>query len=217
MDFALARQNMVESQLRPNRVTAPKIVDSFRTIPRERFVPPSMRGRAYLDEHVPISVDRWLMPPMTIGRLIHEAWPLAEENAMVIGAGMGYSAAILGRLCQSVFAVESDAELVAEMSTALTELALDNVVGIEAPLTEGYPQEAPYDIIIMAGGVEEIPQALFDQLSEGGRLMAVVGDAGTIGRATLFGKRHGVISDRVLFDAAAKPLPGFERAPSFVF
>jgi protein-L-isoaspartate(D-aspartate) O-methyltransferase len=217
MDFALARQNMVESQLRPNRVTAPLVVDAFRTVPRERFVPLQVRGKAYLDEHVQISDGRWLMPPMTLGRLIQEAWPLAEENAMVIGAGMGYSAAILGRLCQSVFAVETDPGLVSEMSTALTELALDNVVGIEAPLQEGYSKEAPYDIILMAGGVEEIPQALFDQLSEGGRLMAVVGAPGTIGRGTLFGKRHGVVSDRVLFDAAVKPLPGFERAPSFVF
>lgn len=217
MDFALARQNMVESQLRPNRVTAPGIVEAFRTVPRERFVPNAMRGKAYLDEHVAISEERWLMPPMTIGRLIQESWPLETDNAMVVGAGMGYSAAIMGRLCQSVFAVESDPHLVAEMSKALTELALDNVVGIEAPLTEGYPKDAPYDIILMAGGVEEIPDALFDQLAEGGRLMAVVGPVGSVGRATLFGKRHGVISDRIVFDAAVKPLPGFERAPSFVF
>ncbi len=217
MDFALARRNMVESQLRTNKVTDPRLLQALHSIPRERFVPISKRLHAYLDESVEVARDRWLMPPMPLARLIQEAQPQLTDNAMVIGAGMGYSSALLGSLCRSVFAVEDHPDLVEGMGKALTELALDNVVGITAPLAEGYPKEGPYDIILMSGSVEIVPQSLLDQLSEGGRLMAVVGGPGEIGRATLFGKINGTTSDRILFDATVKPLPGFARSPAFVF
>jgi protein-L-isoaspartate(D-aspartate) O-methyltransferase len=217
MDFALARRNMVESQLRTNRITMPALLDAFKTVPRERFVPTNRRAQAYLDEHVEIAPGRWLMPPMTIGRLIQESYPLPTDNALVVGAGMGYSAAILGRVCNAVFALESDASLVAGMGEALTEQVLDNVVAVEGELTLGYPGEGPYEIILLAGGVEVVPDALTGQLAEGGRLMAVVGAPDTVGRATLFGKRNGAISSRVLFDATVKHLPGFQKAPAFVF
>lgn len=217
MDFALARRNMVECQLRTNKVTSPALLQALHAIPRERFVPTSRRGQAYFDEHVPIAADRWLMPPMPMARLIQESYPTADDNALVIGAGIGYSAAVLGRLCKSVFAVESDPELVKEMGAALTELALDNVVAVDGELTAGYPQEGPFDVIVLAGGVEEVPDAILDQLAEGGRLMAIVGAPSEIGRAMLFGKRNGVVSARELFDAQVKPLPGFARAPAFVF
>lgn len=217
MEFALARRNMVESQLRTNKVTEPALLDALHTVPRERFVPTAKRPQAYLDEHVQIAADRWLLPPMPIARMIQEVWPQASDNALVIGAGMGYSAALLGRVCQSVFAVESDSELVEEMGKALTELAVDNVVAIEAPLVEGYAKEGPYDVILIAGGVDQVPDTLLNQLGEGGRLVAIVGDSDGIGRATLFGKRNGVVSPRVLFDANVKQLPGFQKAPAFEF
>lgn len=217
MEFALARRNMVESQLRTNKVTEPALLDALHTVPRERFVPTARRPQAYLDEHVQIAADRWLLPPMPLARMIQEIWPQASDNALVVGAGMGYSAALLGRLCQSVFAVESDADLVTEMGKALTELALDNVVAIDAPLTEGYAQEGPYDVILLGGSVDAVPESLLDQLSEGGRLVAIVNGEGGVGRATLYGKRNGVVSPRVLFDANVKPLPGFQKAPAFEF
>ena len=218
MDFTLARCNMVECQLRTNKVTSPALLEALRAIPRERFVPTGRRSQAYLDEHVPIAEDRWLMPPMPMARLIQESYPTAGDNAMVIGAGMGYSAAVMGRLCKSVFAVENDKALVEEMSAALTELALDNVVAIEAPLTAGYPDEGPYDVILLAGGVGDVPPALFAQLAEGGRLMAILGASpGAVGHAVIHGKRNGVVSNRTVFDARVKPLPGFGRAPAFVF
>lgn len=217
MDFALARRNMVESQLRTNKVTAPGVLDALRSIPRERFLPTSRRAQAYVDEHVEIAKDRWMMPPMPMARLIHEAWPQEKDNALVVGAGMGYSAAVLGRLCRSVFALESDAGLVKEMGEALTELALDNVVAVEGPLKQGYPKEGPYDVIILAGAVDEVPDTLIDQLAEGGRLMAIVNGDNGIGRAMLYGKRNGVTTPRTLFDATVKSLPGFQKAPAFVF
>lgn len=217
MDFSLARYNMVESQLRTNKVTSPALLEAFRTVPRERFVPLAKKAQSYLDEHVKVASDRWLMPPMPLGRLIQEAYPQETDNALVVGAGMGYSSAILGSLCRSVFALESNPELVKLMSEALTEQVLDNVVSVDGDLTQGYPKEGPYDLILITGGVEEVSQPLLDQLAEGGRLMAVVGAPGAVGHATLFGKRNGVISRRILFDAAVKPLPGFSRAPAFVF
>lgn len=217
MDFALARRNMVESQLRTNKVTAPGVLDALHSIPRERFLPTSRRAQAYVDEHVEIAKDRWMMPPMPMARLIHEAWPQEKDNALVVGAGMGYSAAVLGRLCRSVFALESDAGLVKEMGEALTELALDNVVAVEGPLKQGYPKEGPYDVIILAGAVDEVPDTLIDQLAEGGRLMAIVNGENGIGRAMLYGKRNGVTTPRTLFDATVKSLPGFQKAPAFVF
>ena len=113
--------------------------------------------------------------------------------------------------------MENDPDLVEEMGGALTDLALDNVVAVEASLADGYPKEGPYDIILMTGMIEYAPQTLLDQLNEGGRLMAVVGAPGDIGRATLFGKKNGMTSTRVLFDATIKPLPGFARTPAFVF
>lgn len=217
MDFSLARYNMVESQLRTNKVTSPALLEAFRAVPRERFVPTAQRGQSYRDEHVKVAPDRWLMPPMPLGRLIQEAYPLASDNALVVGAGMGYSSAILGRLCRSVFALECSPELVDLMSEALTEQVLDNVVSVDGKLSEGYPKEGPYDLILLTGSVEEVSRPLLDQLAEGGRLMAVVGAPGEVGHAMLYGKRNGVISHRILFDATVKPLPGFTRAPAFVF
>lgn len=217
MDFALARRNMVESQLRTNKVTAPEVLDALHSIPRERFMPTSRRAHAYVDEHVEIAKDRWMMPPMPMARLIHDAWPQAQDNALVVGAGMGYSAAVLGRLCRSVFALESDADLVKAMGEALTELAQDNVVAVEGPLNQGYAKEGPYNVIILGGAVDEVPDSLIDQLAEGGRLMAIVNGDDGIGRAVLYGKRNGVTTPRTLFDATVKSLPGFQKTASFVF
>ena len=217
MDFALARRNMVESQLRTNKVTGTKLLQALHRIPRERFVPNAKRHRSYFDESIEVAKNRWLMPPMPLARLIQESYPQDTDNVMVIGAGMGYSSALYGALTRSVFAVENDPDLVEEMGGALTDLALDNVVAVEASLADGYPKEGPYDIILMTGMIEYAPQTLLDQLNEGGRLMAVVGAPGDIGRATLFGKKNGMTSTRVLFDATIKPLPGFARTPAFVF
>lgn len=217
MDYTLARRNMIESQLRTNKVTEPAVLAALANVPREIFVPTAMRPRAYTDESLPIAQDRWIMAPMPLGRLIQEAMPQASDNALVIGAGFGYASALLGRLCQSVFAVETDPGLVGEMGSVLTELAIDNVVCIEGALSEGYAAEGPYDVILMAGGVQVIPDALTDQLAEGGRLVAIVEDEDGLGRAMLFGKRNGQTSGRVLFDANVKPLPGFQKEAAFVF
>ena len=217
MDFATARRNMVESQLRTTRVTDRRVLDAFGRIPREVFVPKARRSLAYVDEDLSLDNGRWLMEPVPLGRMIQEAAVGPGDNVLVVGAATGYAAAVLGDLANAVFALESDATLAKQAADTTTELALDNVVVVEGPLSAGWPKEGPYDVILIDGSVEEVPQTLLDQLGDHGRLIAVVvGDDG-VGRATLYGKRAGVVSHRVLFDANIQPLPGFERPKSFVF
>lgn len=217
MDYTVARRNMIESQLRTNKVVEPALLAALAHVPREKFVPAAMRARAYTDESLPIGKDRWIMAPMPLARLIQEAAPVRTDNALVVGAGFGYAPALLGQLCQSVFALESDSDLIGEMSSVLTELAIDNVVCIEGQLSDGYSAEGPYDLILMAGGVQAVPDLLTGQLAEGGRLLAIVEDDDGLGRAMLYGKRNGQTSHRILFDANVKPLPGFQKEPVFVF
>lgn len=216
MNFAAARHNMVESQLRPNRVMDEDLLAAFETVPREMFVPDALRGVAYVDDDIEIADGRWLMEPMVLGRLLQAADLRREDVALVIGAGTGYSCAVLARLVNTVVAVEGDRALAAAVGRVLGELSVDNVVVLEGRLTEGHPRQAPYDVILIDGSVEEIPEAIERQLAEGGRLLTVV-RAGPVGRATLATRRGGVVSRRVLFDAAVPILPGFAREPGFVF
>lgn len=216
MNFAAARHNMVESQLRPNRVTDEGLLAAFEAVPREMFVPDVLRSVAYVDDDIEIGADRWLMEPMVLGRLLQAAELRREDVALVIGAGTGYSSAVLARLVNTVVAVEDDPSMVARAGRVLAELSVDNVVVLEGRLTEGNPRQAPYDVILIDGAVQEIPEAIERQLAEGGRLLTVV-RAGPVGRATLATRRAGVVSRRVLFDAAVPMLPGFAREPGFVF
>ncbi|MBP5855659.1 protein-L-isoaspartate O-methyltransferase [Marivibrio halodurans] len=217
MDFTIARRNMVACQIRPNNVTDERVLDAMGTLPRERFVPKGRQTIAYIDEDVEIAPGRFLMEPVTAGRLIDAAAIGAADNVLVIAPGTGYIAAVAGRLGGSVFALEQDSDLSRRMNTLITDMALDNVVIVEGPHAEGWPKEAPYDVILVDGCLPEVPEALTDQLEEGGRLVAVIGRPGQVGRLTLFGKRNGVVSHRILRDAMVQPAPGFEREVGFVF
>lgn len=216
MNFTAARQNMIESQLRPNRVTDENILAAFAAVPREVFVPAQLRSVAYIDDDIEVAPGRWLMEPMVLARLLQEAAPRREDVALAVGCGAGYCCAILARLVNTVVAVESDPDLAARATRTLAELSIDNVVVLEGPLAEGNPRQAPYDLILIDGAVEEVPQAIERQLGEGGRLVTVLRD-GPVGRALLLTRIGGVISRRILFDAAVPLLPGFARAPGFVF
>ncbi len=217
VDFATARLNMVESQLRTNRVTDLALLGAFETVPRERFVPEPLRGIAYVDEDVPLGGGRFVMEPMVLARLLQAALPGPDDIALDIGCGTGYGTAILSRLAATVVALESDATLAAAANQALDGLEFDNAVVVEGQLTEGYPKQAPYNVILLSGAVAEVPPAIGEQLAEGGRLVAVVAAGTGLGRATLMQRDGGVISSRVLHDAALPVLPGFETEPGFVF
>lgn len=217
MDYAAARRNMVESQLRTNRVSDPRVLEAFETVARELFVPEVKRGIAYIDKDMAVAEDRYLMEPRVLARLLQAAAVEAGDMVLVIGCGTGYSCAILAQLAATVVALECDAGLVEKANHTLSELGIDNAVVVEGALTDGYAKQAPYNVILIAGAVSEVPPAISDQLAEGGRLVTVVRDRAGIGRATLMQRTPGAISSRTLFDAATPFLPGFAREAGFVF
>ena len=217
LDFLAARTNMVESQLRTNKVTDPRVLGAFETVPRERFTPEDLTGVAYVDEDIAIGQGRYLMEPMVLARLLQAAAIDPNDMVLDIGCGSGYSSAILAQLAATVVAVEPDQALAKQANTVLAELTIDNVVLIEAPLTEGYAKQAPYNAILLNGSVSKIPQGILDQLGDGGRLVTVVRDRPHLGRAVLVQKSGGILSSRTLFDAATPLLPGFAEPPRFVF
>lgn len=216
IDFASARKQMVDTQLLPNKVTDARVIDAMSNVPREAFVPESRRGVAYVDEDVPVAPGRYIIEPMVFARLLQAAAISNMDAVLDIGCATGYSAAVLSRLAGVVVAVEEDAGLAASASASLAALGAENAAVITAPLRAGYAAQAPYDVIVVEGAVEEMPAALLDQLGEGGRLVAVLAGRG-IGKATLFTRSAGVVGQRQLFDAGLPPLPGFAREAGFVF
>jgi protein-L-isoaspartate(D-aspartate) O-methyltransferase len=216
MNYAVARQHMVDSQVRTNRVTDERLIEAIRSLPRERFVPETSRARAYLDDDVEIAPGRYLMEPMVTARLIQAAEPRADDIALVVGSGTGYAATLLARLVNTVVALESDAALAQRAGAVLGELSIDNTAVVEGPLNAGWAKHAPYNIIYLDGAVEQVPAALTSQLADGGRMVGVLLDRG-VGRATLWLKDAGAVSHRVLFDANVAPLPGFSAPARFVF
>ncbi|HKF60562.1 MAG TPA: protein-L-isoaspartate O-methyltransferase [Dongiaceae bacterium] len=216
MDYEAARRNMVDSQIRTNKVTHPGLLAALSSVPRERFLPADRAFAAYLDDDIPLAPGRFLMEPMVFARLVQLAEPKPEDRALVIGSGLGYGAAVLAHLVASIVALESDVGLAARGKDQLAQLAIHNVVQVTGPLAQGWAGSAPYDLILIEGSVEEIPQALFGQMADGGRLVAVVATGG-VGRATLFMERQKVISHRPYFDAAVPALAEFRRQQGFVF
>ena len=216
MDYEAARRNMVESQIRTNKVTHPGLLAALSSVPRERFLPADRAFAAYVDDDIPMAPGRFLMEPMVFARLVQLAEPKPDDRALVIGSGLGYGAAVLAHLVASIVALESDAGLAARGKDQLARLAIHNVIQVTGPLAQGWASSAPYDLILIEGSVEEIPQALFGQMADGGRLVAVVATEG-VGRATLFMEREKVISHRPHFDAAVPALAEFRRQRGFVF
>jgi len=217
MNYAAARHNMVENQIRTNRVTDPAVIKAMDSVPREVFVPVQLRGVAYVDENLDLGNGRSLMAPMRFARLIQAAELTGSEVVLDVGCASGYSAAVLSRLASTVVALESDAELSAQATSRFSELAVDNVALVSGALAAGDAAHGPYDVIVVEGSVSEIPEVLVKQLADGGRLLAVVCGESGIGRATLVLRTGDVFSSRALFDTAVAPLPGFQAKPGFVF
>ncbi|HEY8351243.1 MAG TPA: protein-L-isoaspartate O-methyltransferase [Sphingomonadales bacterium] len=207
---------MIDGQLKPNQVNDPRILDAFRVVPRELFVPSSLKGVAYVDEDIEVAPGRYLLEPLVLARMIQAANPTARDVALDIACGTGYSAALLAQLAGAVVAVEEDQELVDRATGTLLDLRYDSVVVVKSLLTQGWAEQAPYDVIVINGMVEDVPQALLDQLNENGRLVAVENMRG-VGKAMLYIKEGGIIGRRELFDAASPLLPGFVKPRGFVF
>lgn len=217
MDEATARKHMVDSQLRPNRVTDPGLLAAMGRLPRENFVPAAARARAYADAPVPLPDGRGMMQPMVLGRLLQALRPRLGERALVVGAGAGYAAAVLAEQGCSVTALEEAPALLAAARLALPGAVPGaRPVLAEGPLAAGWAAAAPYDVMLLDGSVEELPAALTAQLAEGGRLGCVFAPPGAMPHALLVRRIAGALDQAALFDAAAPALPGFARAPGFV-
>ena len=216
-DHAAARRNMVSGQIRTNRVSDERLIEAMEEIPRERFVPPAKRGVAYVDEDVEIAPGRYLMEPMVLARMVQEAGIAADDMVLDVGCGTGYATAVMSRLAGTVIALDVDGSLAAEAERTLNAVGADNAIVVTGPLAEGYARQAPYDVILLAGAVDHLPQALADQLAEGGRIVGVLRQAGGVGQATLWARHRGALSSRSLFEASLPPLPGIARPVQFEF
>lgn len=217
INYAAMRRAMVDSQIRTNRVSDERVISALREVPRERFVPQRLKGIAYIDEDLEIAAGRYLMEPMVLARLLDTARVRSSDVALDVGSGTGYGATVLARLASTVVAVEADAALAGEAGRALIEAGAENVAVMGGPPLAGFPEQAPYDVILIEGAVEAIPEALLTQLGEDGRLVAVIRRRGEVGQAVLVERHHGLVSRRVLFDASIQPLVEPSREPSFTF
>jgi protein-L-isoaspartate(D-aspartate) O-methyltransferase len=222
MDFAAARKKMVDSQLRTEDVTDHAVLTAMADVPRELFVPPEWQSLAYIDEDVPLtrtsaaSPVRYLMAPAPLGRLLQLAEISPSESVLDIGCATGYAAAVLARIAKSVVALEVDSGLADAAAASVRDLGIGNVTVARGPLEQGHPSAGPYDVILVEGAVEVVPDALFGQLAENGRLVAVVG-LGRSALAMVYTKTDGDMGGRSAFDAYVPPLPGFKKPEMFVF
>ncbi|MFL5267933.1 MAG: protein-L-isoaspartate O-methyltransferase family protein [Stellaceae bacterium] len=215
--FEAARAHMIDSQLRPNKVSDDRVLGAFAGIRREVFVPEPLRSVAYIDEDLPLGGGRYLMAPMVAARILQTAAIERTDAVLIVGAGTGYEAALAAMLARNIVAVEEDPELARRARAAFVEHGIASVSIVEGPLTQGHRARAPYDVVLFGGAVAVIPPEIASQLSEGGRLVAVVKSASGIGRATLTTRTSGILAQRVIFDAAIPLLPGFQPKPAFVF
>lgn len=218
--FSTARQNMVDCQVRPSDVTDVPIIDAMLDVPREAFVPQNQRALAYLDLDLDVSdgasVKRFLIKPAVLARMLQAAEIKATDTVLVVGSATGYAAAVVAKIAGQVTATESDSSLAAKAGTALAGLGLGAVTVRVAAAADGDQAAAPYDVIVLNGATEIIPEGLFRQLKSGGRLVGVF--ATTLPpRATIVTHSHDDFGHRALFDAVAPVLPGLERVPAFVF
>jgi protein-L-isoaspartate(D-aspartate) O-methyltransferase len=214
--FAAARNHMIESQIRTNKVLDERLIEAMRELPREAFLPEALQARAYIDDDLPLGAGRYLIEPMVVARLLQSADVRATDNTLVVAAGTGYAAGLLAKLASSVVAVEADADLSNRGIAALARLSIANVVWHKGNPTEGAAKQGPYDVILIDGGVEVVPTALLDQLAEGGRLVTVRRD-NRLGHAILMQKDRGAVSQRILFDANVPLLAAFAKPQDFKF
>jgi protein-L-isoaspartate(D-aspartate) O-methyltransferase len=222
MDFKGARRQMVDNQIRTHDVTEYRVVDAFAVVPRELFVPDALKAFAYIDENLLVKSAtgghpaRFMMKPAPFAKLVQLAEIVESDKVLVIGCDTGYSAAIVGQLAGSVVALDCEPDLVATARAALAAVDADNVEVVEGLLEAGWSAGAPYDVILIVGGIEELPTAVTDQLAPEGRLVAVDGE-GLAGQATLYRRAGGEVSGRPVFNCPARLLPGFRKAPAFIF
>ena len=213
-DFAAARRNMVDGQIRTTDVTDLRVISAMLEVAREKFMPPGGTALAYLDLDVPVGTSGRLLRPMVLAKLIQAAELQATDRVLDAGCATGYGAAVLARIAGQVIALEQDAGLARAATAALS--SQPNVSVVSGPLADGWPQGAPYDVVVLEGATEVEPHALCQQLKDGGRLVCVQG-SGPGCKAMLYRRSDGEVGGRAVFDAPAALLPGFAKTPVFAF
>lgn len=216
MDFAAARHLMVETQVRTNDVTDPALLAAMRVLPREAFAPQSLKSLAYSDLDLEVAPGRRLMRPRDLGKLLQAVAPQPGDRAIEIAGATGYGTAVLARCCREAVLLEPDPDLNFVAVAAFGACGLERAKTASTEIAGGWPDLAPYDVIVLNGGAESVPAAWIDQLAEGGRLGLVI-RSGAAGEARVYTKVNGIVSYRVAFDAALPLAPGMAAAPRFTF
>lgn len=216
MDLARTRDIMVESQVRTADVTDMRILHAMRTLPRERFAPAQKRALAYADLELDVAAGRCLMRPRDLAKLVQALAPQPHERALEIAGATGYGAAVLAACCRDVTTLDPDPDLSFAARAALDSCGLDRVKAVSTPAAEGWADEAPYDVIMLNGAAEIVPQTWLGQLAPGGRLGVIVRD-GAAGAARIYTRADDAVAFRVGFDAFPPVVPGLERPRTFAF
>ena len=215
-DFAQRRRMMVDTQVRPSDVTRFPIIDAMLSVPREVYVPQALREAAYVGESLPLGPSRVVLEPRTFGKMLDALDIDPADVILDIGCGLGYSTAVLAHMAEFVVGLEEDEALAAEAQAILSDRGVDNAAVVCGALAEGAAKSGPYDVIMVQGAVETVPQAIADQLKDGGRIGALFAE-GALGVARVGHKAAGRISWRDVFNAGAPVLPGFGREAAFSF
>ncbi len=212
--FSQRRTIMVDTQVRPSDVTKFPIIEAMLDVPRELFVPAALQEAAYAGENLEIAPGRTLLEPRTFAKILENVNIGPDDLVLDIGCGFGYSSAVAARLADAVVALEDTPEMVSEAETALAAAGADNAAAVEGPLADGAAKHGPYDVILIQGGVEDVPPTLFDQLKDGGRIAAVF-ETGRLGTVRIGLKADGNVTWRDTFNASALILAGFTKSEEF--
>ena len=215
MNFALARRNMVDCQMLPNKITDTRIIDIMGMLPREDFLPEGKKNFGYADKAISIGADRFILEPLVTARMLQSLKLRSSDVALSIGCGAGYAVAVLAKMVNTVVALEINQNFIKESVKNFLNNDIDNIIVVEGELREGYSKQAPYDVIFFDGGVSEIPVNIKSQLAEEGRAIAVVVQNHNIGTLSLFKKFHGTVSKIDLQEITVPLLPGFGAATKF--
>lgn len=213
-DFAARRTMMVDTQVRPSDVTKFPIIEAMLSVPREEFVPASLREAAYVGENLNLGDGRVLLEPRSLAKILDALDVTRDELVLDVGAAMGYSSAVIARMAQAVVALEETESLANEAQEALSSIGADNVIVQVGPLSEGAEQHGPYDVIVVEGGAAQFPEALVAQLKEGGRAACIFVN-GAWGEVRIGRKKDGAMTWRAVFNASAPVLPGYASAEEF--
>ncbi len=213
-DFAARRRMMVDTQIRPSDVTKYPIIDALLSIPRELFAPDAQKDAAYAGKDLDLGGGRVMLDPRTLAKILDALDVSGDELVLDIGSGYGYSSAVVARFAEAVVALEDDEKMASDSVALLSEVGADNVISHTGSLVDGAAEHGPYDVILVQGGVGELPAALLDQLKDGGRIACIFMD-GDLGEVRIGYKSGSTVSWRFEFNAGAPVIPGFEKRQVF--